>query len=153
LSTGAWAILLALAAPSLQTINEAGYRDLLKGHRGSVLLVDFWATWCGPCREELPQLVALSAKLDRRRFQLVTVSSDEPEQATAAAKVLVANKTPEPFFIKNVEDDSRFINSVDPKWSGALPALFLYGRDGKLVRSFVGEVEMTEVEAAIRRLL
>jgi thiol-disulfide isomerase/thioredoxin len=147
------AILLALMTPAMRPVSESGYRELLASNRGTVLLVDFWATWCDPCREELPHLARLSAKLDSKRFHLVTISSDEPEKEADAAKLLTAEKIAGPFYIKRVDDDGHFIDSVYPKWSGALPALFLYGRDGKLARSFIGEVEMADVEAAIRKLL
>jgi len=53
----------------------------------------------------------------------------------------------------DAKDDDKFINSVDPKWSGALPALFLYDRQGKLVKSFIGETELAVIEAAIRKIL
>ena len=54
---------------------------------------------------------------------------------------------------KNAKDDDKFINLVDPKWSGALPALFLYDRTGRKVKMFVGETPMKELEAAVSKLL
>jgi thiol-disulfide isomerase/thioredoxin len=145
--------LLWLAGPTLQPVDEAGYRAILAAHRGQVILINFWATWCDPCREELPQLAQLSGKVDRKKFLLVTISSDEPEQAGAALKLLREKRIPSPFYIKNSPNDGHFIDSIDSKWSGALPALFLYDRDGKLAHTFIGEVDMTEVEAAVRRLI
>jgi thiol-disulfide isomerase/thioredoxin len=145
--------LFAFLLAALKPVDEAAYQPLVASHRGEVLLVDFWATWCDPCREELPKLAGLQAKLAARRFRLVTVSCDEPEQSEDAEKLLRSMRLREPFYLKRAENNDRFINSIDPQWSGALPALFLYGRHGRLVRSFVGEVELADVEAEIRKLL
>ncbi len=142
----------ALAAqPRLTPLDEAGYWKLLASHKGQILLVDFWATWCEPCLAELPQLVQLEKKL-RGGLRLVTISADDPEQEADAVKFLRKSGVPPPAYIKRAADDDKFITSVDLKWSGALPALFLYDRQGRKVRSFVGETEMAAVEAAIRKL-
>ena len=58
-----------------------------------------------------------------------------------------------PVYRKQADDDDHFINAIDPKWSGALPALFLYDRNGHKVRSFVGETDMAALERAIHKLL
>lgn len=139
------------AQTGLTPLDAAGYSKLLASHRGSVVLVDFWATWCEPCLRELPQLVALEKRLGGR-FKLITVSADEPEQEADALKVLKKSGVKWPAYIKRVGDDDAFIRAVDPSWSGALPALFLYDRQGRRVRSFVGETEIAVVEAAIRRI-
>jgi hypothetical protein len=60
---------------------------------------------------------------------------------------------PGPAYIKRVGNDEKFIDSVDPKWSGALPALFLYDRQGRKVKSYIGETDMAALEAAVRKLL
>jgi hypothetical protein len=60
---------------------------------------------------------------------------------------------PGPAYRKQANDDERFIDAIDPKWSGALPALFLYGRGGRKARSFIGESDMRVVEDAVRKLL
>ena len=67
--------------------------------------------------------------------------------------LLRAARVPQPFWRQSTEDKDSFINSVDPAWSGALPALFLYDRDGRRAKSFIGDVNLAEIEAAIRKLL
>lgn len=144
---------LALLFALLQPVDEAGFQKLTAAHKGKVALYDFWATWCVPCRVELPKVVALQKKLGARGFELVTISADEPEQQAAAEKLLTQWGAPAPAYRRQAKDDDKFINAIDPKWSGALPALFLYDRSGKKVRSFIGETEIAEIEAAVAKLL
>lgn len=138
---------------SLQPIDEAGFERLLKTGKGQVRLVNFWATWCAPCREEMPALVKLESKLRDRGFRLVTISADEPEQEADALRFLEQQGVRPPAYIKRARKDEDFIDAIDSKWVGALPASFLYDRSGKKTRSFIGEVDMSELEAAIRKLL
>jgi thiol-disulfide isomerase/thioredoxin len=140
------------AQQKLVPVNEAAYLKVIAAHKGKVLLVDFWATWCEPCRAEMPQLVKLEQKLRARGFDLVTVSADEPEQEAAAAKVLKDDGVAGPAYLKKAADDDKFIGAIDAKWGGALPALFLYDRSGKKVRSFIGETPVKDLEAAIEKL-
>jgi thiol-disulfide isomerase/thioredoxin len=143
---------VTLAQGPLLPVDEAGYAKLIAGGRGKILLVDFWATWCAPCREEMPQLVALETKLKSKGVQLITISADEPEQEKAVSDFLAKAKVPAPVYLRKAKDDDAFIRKVDPKWSGALPALFLYDRQGRLVKSFIGATPMRDLEAAIARL-
>ena len=145
--------LLVSAQSALVPVDEKGYQKLLADNKGKVVLVDFWATYCVPCRAETPKLVALAAKLRARGFQFVTVSADEPEQTATATRFLTEMHVPGPTYIRRAKDDDKFINFVDPKWSGALPALFLYDKSGNKVKSFVGETPITTIEAAVTKLL
>jgi len=150
---GAWGLALPAQAPVLQALSEKTYAQVVASHKGNVLLVDFWATWCAPCREEMPQLVRLGRDYRAKGLRLVTVSCDEPEDRPKAAQFLAREGAPEPAYLKQVEEDEAFINSVDKKWSGALPALFLYDREGRLARSFIGETEISVLEKTLRDLL
>jgi thiol-disulfide isomerase/thioredoxin len=147
--TKAFGCTIKRARPKLSSIDENGYRAMLKSSAGQVTLVNFWATWCAPCREEMPLLAKLEDRLRQRGFRLVTVSADDPSQERAAAAFLKMSGIGGPAYLRRAADDDKFINSVDPKWSGALPALFLYNRQGRLAKSFIGDTGMADLEAAI----
>jgi thiol-disulfide isomerase/thioredoxin len=151
---GALPVAVLRAAPNaLSPLDEQAFRQMVAAHRGKVLLVDFWATWCAPCREEMPKLVALRAAYSPEDFSLVTISCDEPEQERGAEAFLDKQSAPSPRYIKRAKDDDAFINSIDPKWSGALPALFLFDRSSQLAAKFIGESSNASIQAAIKKTL
>lgn len=151
-----WLLLaLALAPPklALAPVDQAGYQKLIHAHARKVLLVDFWATWCEPCREEMPGLVKLAAANRPRGLDFIAISADLDKDLPKAEQFLRSIHAPLPSYYKHTTNDDDFINSIDHDWSGALPALFLYGRDGKLARKFIGETDTAALEAAIRKAL
>jgi len=143
----------AAGPDSLVPFNEQEHREVLAGKKGQVVLFNFWATWCAPCRVEMPHLVELAGKHGSKGFRLVTVSADEAEDKDAALNLLREHGVPGPAFIKSVADDDAFINAIHENWSGALPALFLYDREGKLAEMWVGETSTAVIQAAIEKLL
>ena len=143
---------LVSAQSKLAPVTETSFPKMLATHKGKIVLVDFWATWCVPCRAEMPQLVKLSDKLRARGLDFVTVSADEPANEVAAVKLLMQNAVAAPFYVKHASDDDKFYDSVDTKWGGVMPGIFIYDRSGKLVRSFYGETPVADVEAAIQKL-
>jgi thiol-disulfide isomerase/thioredoxin len=146
---------VALGAPAspLTPVDEAGYAKLVAGLKGKVALVNFWATWCEPCRAEMPALAKMAARLKAKGFVLVTVSADEPEDAKNAREFLTKAGILGESYLKQVKNDDKFIGGLEPKWSGALPALFLYDRAGKKVKFLQGEADLKKLEADITRLL
>ena len=157
-------LLTGLAAPALLgrafaqggkliPMDEAGYQKLVAAHKGKTLLVNFWATWCEPCRTEMPALAKMEARLKAKGFTLVTVSADEPEDEKNAIEFLKKSGIAGPSYLKRVKNDDQFIGSLEPKWSGALPALFLYDKSGKKVKSLIGESDLKKLEAEIAKAL
>jgi thiol-disulfide isomerase/thioredoxin len=151
------AVLLAFfaAAPAgkLIPVDESSYSQLISSNKGKVTLVSFWATWCVPCREEVPQLVALEKRLQPKGLKVVFISADEVDSEMDARRFLAGKNVPLPSYQKVVKNDDKFIEGLDPKWSGALPALFLYDRNGKQVKNFIGETSMQAIEAEVKKLL
>jgi thiol-disulfide isomerase/thioredoxin len=143
----------AAPAQKLIPLDEASCALLISSSKGKVTLVSFWATWCVPCRAEVPQLVQLEKRLQDKGMKLVLISADDVDSEMDARRFLTTRNVPMPSYQKVVKNDDKFIEGLDPKWSGALPALFLYDKTGKKVKSFVGETEMAAIEAAIKKLL
>lgn len=120
-------------------LDAAGFRSLLLGNRGSIVLVNFWATWCVPCREEFPDLVRLQKELAPRGFRLLAVSTDFASQRAAVESFLNSMKPGFPNYWKKSGGEQAFIESVDPGWGGELPFSVLYGRDGARLKSLSGK--------------
>ncbi|HEX4230953.1 MAG TPA: TlpA disulfide reductase family protein [Bryobacteraceae bacterium] len=137
-------------------LDEQSFRHMVDAHHGQVLMVDFWATWCAPCREELPQLVTMAQEYRAKGVGFVTISCDYPEQKTQAFSYIRQKNAPGPYYIRQVDDDDKFVAAIDSKWSkssGALPALFLYDRSGRTAESFVGATNMKVVRTALEKTL
>jgi thiol-disulfide isomerase/thioredoxin len=114
------------------------------------LLINFWATWCDPCREEFPDLVKLDLEYSAKRLNFVAVSLDDvAELKTSVPKFLKEMKATMPAVLLNVNDPEPAIHAVDEKWDGQLPATFLYDRDGKVVFKHFGRIQPAELRAAI----
>ena len=145
------------AAPKVTEIKEADLKSLLGAGsgRGRPLLVNFWATWCVPCREEFPDLVEVRAQYGPDTLDFVLVSLDDPSDIAGAVPEFLAGAraTAFPSYLLNADDSDAAINLVDPTWSGELPATFLYDRSGALVFKHRGRVRAAELRDALDEAL
>ena len=141
------------APPKVVEIDETALKSLLKAGEGRErpLLVNFWATWCGPCREEFPDLVKIRGRYAADRLDFVLVSLDDPAEIDKAVPEFLAEAraTAFPSYLLNADDSDAAINLVDPTWRGELPATFLYDRSGALVFKHRGRVKPAELTAAL----
>lgn len=137
----------------LVPLDVASFRRLVSSLRDTVVMVDFWATWCAPCRAELPGWVALERRLAPQGVRLLVVSVDDSVDERTAVQFLDSIGAPTPRYIKRTMRDAAFIDAIDTAWSGALPALFIYDRTGRQRTRFVGEVADSTVVSALTPLL
>jgi thiol-disulfide isomerase/thioredoxin len=118
------------------------------GARAVVLNV--WGTWCGPCREEFPDLLKLRRDYEQRGLRLVLLSVDFDSELPEVNRFLAGHGVDFETYLRTGGDDDRFINSLSPLWSGALPATFIYDGSGKLRDFWEGKASYAQME---RRLL
>jgi thiol-disulfide isomerase/thioredoxin len=137
---------------TLEPIDTATLRALASDGRARVTLVNVWATWCAPCREEFPELLAAARAHAGDGVRLVLVSTDFPEQLPEARRFLAAHGVRDSSYVKH-DSDQAFIDGLDPRWTGTIPATFVYDAAGRRVAFWEGRADRARFEAAIRRAL
>lgn len=135
------------ATPALTLNDMAGREHRLADYRGSVVLVNYWATWCAPCRDEMPSMQELKDRLAGRRFVVLAVNLDEPE--SRIHKFLAQMKLDFVFLLDPGKKAARAWNAR------ILPASFIIGPDGRVRYSVVGELNWANehIVARISELL
>ena len=126
--------------------------DAVRAANNKVVVVNVWATWCIPCREEFPDLLRLRRDYQDRGVMLLLVSGDFAGERGQAAAFLSEQGVDFPTYIKT-GDDMQFINTFDPKWSGALPATFIYDGQGRLRHALLGKSSYAQFEAKVLDVL
>ena len=139
------------APPKVTQIDETGLKDLLKP-KGKPVLINFWATWCGPCREEFPDLVEIG-KDHKDKIDLITVTLDEPSEInTTVPQFLSQMGSESPAFLLNTRDQDAAINLVSKDWTGALPFTILINAQGETVYTRQGKFNPATLIAEIGKL-
>ena len=138
--------------PGVTAIDVAGLRKALTTS-GKPLLVNFWATWCEPCREEFPDLVKLDAEY-KGKIDFITISLDDlTELNTSVPKFLSEMKADMPGYLLKPGEDDAAIAVISKNFTGALPFTILYDGTGKETYSRQGKVSLVTVRAEIDKLL
>jgi len=115
-------------------------------------LVNVWASWCAPCREEFPGLLQVARAHRNQGLRLILVSADFDDQLAPARQFLRAHGYADTSFVKT-GDDMSFIQTLTPRWSGALPATLVYDARGRLVSFWEGMADSDRFEHAVRQAL
>ena len=133
-------------APPLSGPTLAGKTLSLSSFAGKVVLVDFWATWCDPCKEEIPDLVKLRDRLKDKGFEILGVSMDE-EGAKAVKKFTAKQPISYPVVLNGGE-------RAPAGWTvPGLPTAYLIGRHGEVLKRWFGEKDMPDLEKDVTAAL
>jgi thiol-disulfide isomerase/thioredoxin len=141
------------AGPQVEVVDASGLKRALDEARGKVVILNFWATWCDPCREEFPDLVRYATE-NASSVALITVSLDDPGDVDGKVRPFLGGmRAPGRAFVKGPGDPDPFITGVDPTWSGALPATFIHAADGRRVHAIHGATSYEDLTAKVGPLL
>lgn len=133
-------------APDFELTDVNGNRVHLSDSKGTVRLVDFWTTWCAPCREEIPMFKDLHAAYAAKGFTLVGIAMDDGG-ASVVKPFVDENKIP---YLTLIGSDP-----VAASFGGVVgfPTKFLVDRDGRIVETWIGPVPRAVLEKRIQALL
>jgi cytochrome c biogenesis protein CcmG, thiol:disulfide interchange protein DsbE len=132
-------------APEFSLPDMSGQQLKLSDYRGKVVLLDFWATWCDPCRDEIPHFVELQNKVGDQGFQIIGVSMDDgPEPVRDFYRKFKMNY---PVVMGNAQ--------IGELYGGVLglPIAFMIGRDGRIYSKHIGATEVSLLEREIEAQL
>jgi len=135
--------LLALTLP-----DPSGHPQALTQWRGKVLVVNFWATWCAPCREEMPEFVKAQGELGSKGLQFVGIAVDEPDKAQRFASEIGLNY---PVLVGGygaIELSKTLGNRVV-----ALPFTIIVDRQGRVAHTQLGPLKPAQLTAIVTKLL
>jgi thiol-disulfide isomerase/thioredoxin len=144
----------ALSAVTVEPVSPEEFQKFIAGQRGKVVFVDFWATYCLPCREKFPRTLALAKKYGDQGLTAVSMSMDSPEPAyqKKILEFLTQQNSQIKNFANRLEDTDAAFAALDIA-GGALPHYKIYGRNGKLRNKFGGDPDHPFDEADIERAL
>ncbi len=137
--------------PKVTQIDAEALKNLLKPN-GKPLLINFWATWCDPCREEFPDLVKIGADY-KDKIDLITVSLDELSEINGdVPKFLAQMKSDAPAYLLKTPDEGAAITFVSKDWQGGLPFTILFNEKGETVYSKQGKFKTEILRQQIENL-
>ena len=140
------------AQPQVTKIDLTRYTELIKPGT-KPLLINFWATWCVPCREEFPDLVKINNEY-KGKIDFITISLDfEEELNTGVPQFLKEMKADMPTYLLVTPDESAAIGMISKEWGGGMPLTVLYAPSGQVAFFPQGVVKPAELKAAIDKLI
>lgn len=151
---GLWAGLsLPASALTVTPVNAARLKRVVASHRGHVVLVNFWATWCTSCVKEFPGLVRISRQYRGKGLVVIAVSGDIPKDIGPRVKPFLARvHAAFPQYI--IHDDlDTFVDGFQKQWQADFPQTFVFDKRGRLARELRGDQTVADWRAAVVPLL
>jgi peroxiredoxin len=136
-------------AVTITSADGDALKELRANKSNKVRLVNFWATWCGPCVSEFDELVETNLRFRHRDFELVTVAAQFPDEKEKVLAFLQKHHASTRNLIFGETDKYKLIEAFDPAWNGALPHTLLLGPGGEVLYRQTGEIDFLELRRKI----
>ena len=133
----------------LKTLDEAELAKLVRNDTDKLLLINVWATWCGPCLAELPEFVTMNRMYRRRDFAMITISLDEPDQKDDTLKALKERHVAATNYLSTIASRDKLADTLDKEWTGPVPYTLLIAPGGKVLYRKANQIDPLEVRRAI----
>jgi thiol-disulfide isomerase/thioredoxin len=142
------------AVPDPPLIDLAGYQQLIAKYHEKALVVNFWATWCEPCRDEYPLIVELAKQFKPEGVNVIGIDMDDQSDMNLVRRFLLRTQ---PTFSNyrqrpGINLDA-FYDGINPEWKGTMPQTIFYGKDGNIIGFFLGTRPRPVFEQAFRATL
>jgi thiol-disulfide isomerase/thioredoxin len=145
---------VAADAPPIAAIKASELIDIMNKTRGKVTVLNIWATWCGPCVQEMPDLVTFYNETDREALEFVSLSLDEPAEIDTTVRAFQQKfKVPFPIHVLSGRDDAGMNTAIRGEFDGMIPTTYIYDKSGALVNKIMGAVPLAALREQVQPLL
>lgn len=134
--------------------NKTTMDSIFAANKGNVIVLNFWAYWCAPCKEEFPEIVKLQKNYKDKGLTLIFYSLDVGEDLSIKTPAYLKDqKVDFTTYSNGFDKDEKLINYIDQSWDGALPSTFIYNKEGKLMKRLTGKQKYNDFEKEVKKLL
>jgi thiol-disulfide isomerase/thioredoxin len=133
----------------LDTIGVAGVTNLVKNNSDKLVLINVWATWCGPCTVEFSDFITLSRIYKERDFEFISISADDSQNSARVLKFLKKEQSSGRNYLFTDDDKYKLIDAIDSSWQGALPYTLLVEPGGKIIYAKQAVIDVEELRKMI----
>ena len=137
----------------VKPLDESGLKQLIAQRNGKFLLLNVWATWCTPCREEFPVLIKLAEEYKHSNVEFVGLSVDYPDEIESKIiPFLEKHNGNFKIYVQNFKDEGMIIQLLNKEWSGAIPATFIFDPEGIQQAFLLGKRSYDDFKQALEKI-
>ena len=141
---------LCVQAQDVNVVKFEKLQELRNSDSDTLYIVNFWATWCGPCIKEMPYFEAVNKQYQNQPVRVILVSMDAKQELQKVKSFLKKRKLASEVWLLDEVDANTWIDKLEPKWSGAIPATIVFNNKRKQYHFVEKELKGDELQALVK---